>query len=60
MFYGSKGRVGTIEYNYAWEILNLVYGYRLLVDLGKKLVVAEQRVIILTDLNGAAAKLSQC
>jgi hypothetical protein len=51
--------VGTIEYNHAWEIfVNLVYGYRLLVDLGKELVVAEKRVLILTDLDGATAELS--
>jgi hypothetical protein len=32
--------------------------FRLLVDLGQELVVAEKRVLVLADLDGAAAELS--
>jgi hypothetical protein len=36
-----------------------LYGLiRLLVDLGQELVVAEKRVLVLADLDGAAAELS--
>jgi hypothetical protein len=42
--------------------LNIVLGVsvRLLVDLGQELVVAEERVLLLADLDGAAAELELC
>ena len=42
-----------------WEDL-LFMRFRLLVDLGQELVVAEESVLLVADLEGAAAVLRAC